>query len=90
MEKIIIITNIIKISNGFYNIFFNSNYELTELKYQISLNGITWSDPISIDGLQSPKVLEINQQENFYIRLLDTFEEAPSRIHTNTFTNIFN
>lgn len=90
MEKIIIITNIIKISNGFYKVFFNSNYELTELKYQISLNAITWSEPISIDGLQSPKVLEINNQENFYIRLLDTFEEAPSRIHTSVFTNIFN
>jgi hypothetical protein len=90
MEKVITITNIIKLTNGFYQVFFSANYELTELKYQTSTNGTTWSDAVDIEGVQSPKILEINNSDNFYIRLSDTFEEVVGRIHTNAFTNVFN
>ncbi len=90
MEKVITITNIIKLTNGFYQVFFNANYELTELQYQTSANGTTWSEPVNIEGIQSPKVLEINNSDNFYIRISDTFEEVAGRIHTSVFTNVFN
>ena len=91
----IIITNIEKISNNQYNVFFSKNFALTDLFYEVSLNGSTWQTPISLTTFSSPQVILVPNAINFNIRLSANYT-APtppppySRIHTNVFTEPFN
>jgi len=91
----ITITNIEKIGNNQYNVFFSKNFTLTDLFYEISLNGTTFQSPVSLSSFTSPQVITVPNAINFNIRLSANYI-APtppppySRIHTNVFTEPFN
>jgi len=90
MENEIIISNFVKLADGTYKVFFTSNFDLTELRFETSLNNVDWNTPVLIEGTTSPKILAIPISQDFYIRLFDTSQEVAPRIHTSVFTNVFN
>jgi hypothetical protein len=57
--------------DGQYKVYFSSNFNLTVLAYEISLNGTNWSTPTLID-IDSPQVFSPGPFfESFFIRIFD-------------------
>jgi hypothetical protein len=88
MENIVI-TNITKVSLNSYKIEFTSNFDLSDLYYEISMDGISFGPSISLPSFSSPQIVDIENVVDFYLRLKSNFTPY-SRIHTNPFTETFN
>jgi hypothetical protein len=69
MEEILTITNVEKVNSNTIRIFFESNFELTNLKLQYSLNNIDWSNNIPLSGLTSPQTAVLPIPNSCYLRI---------------------
>lgn len=94
MEEILTITNVEKVNSNTVKIYFESNFEITNLKLQYSLNNQTWSNNISLSGLTSPQIAVLPIPNSCYLRLNNS--EAivippppPLRKHNNKFNQKF-
>lgn len=88
MENIVV-TNITKVSLNGYKIEFTSNFDLSDLYYEISMDGISFGPSIPLPSLSSPQIVGIENVLDFYLRLKSNFNPY-SRIHTTAFTETFN
>lgn len=88
MENIVI-TDITKVSLNGYKIDFTSNFDISDLSYEVSMDGVTFGPSISLPSFSSPQVVDIQNVVNFYLRLKSNYNPY-SRIHTTTFTDTFN
>lgn len=67
------ITNVTKITQNQYSIDFVKDFPLTDLFYEISLDGITWQTPIALNSLSSPQVITLANTLNFNVRLSSNY-----------------
>lgn len=67
----ITITSVINVFGQNYNILFNSNFPLTSLYWEASVNGVAWSVPAPLSGITSPQNVTIFTTNIFYLRLSD-------------------
>jgi hypothetical protein len=65
------ITNVVNTSGSNYDISFSSNFPLTNLFSEVSVDGITWSTPAHFSGLTSPQNRVISLGGFQYIRISD-------------------
>lgn len=65
------ITNVVNTSGSNYDISFSSNFPLTNLFSEVSVDGITWSTPTHFSGLTSPQNRVISLGGFQYIRISD-------------------
>ena len=81
----ITITSIEKIEGSSnFNVYFTSNYQLSDLKAQYSTNGVNWSSNIQLNT-SSPQQVAIPLNTSFYLRLNDDTQLTQNRKHTNQF-----
>lgn len=92
MTQEITITNITKIGLSEYSVEFDSNFDLTDLFYEVSALGGSFSSPVATAGVSSPQTITVANSVNFNVRLSSNYTPTPpySRIHTTTFTQPFN
>jgi hypothetical protein len=92
MNEFINISNIIKIGQGLFSVYFEVNFPLANLSYETSLDGITWNTPIVLNQTSSPQTITYNNVDFFYVRLSSDYTPTPvqNRIHTSAFTTVFN
>lgn len=65
------ITNVVNTSGSNYDVSFSSNFPLTNLFSEVSVDGITWSTPAHFSGLTSPQSRVISLGGWQYIRISD-------------------
>lgn len=68
----LIITDVVKTTGSNFNIFFASNFTLSLIKAQVSIDGVNWSVQTTSPNLNSPYSRIISLGTNFYVRLSDT------------------
>lgn len=72
LEVGIILTNVARIVDNNFNLFFSASEEATAIYSQVSTNGTTWSTPFLLSGTTSPQSRIISLVNNFYVRLYYT------------------
>ena len=93
MSQTITITNITKIGVSQYSVEFSSNFDLTDLFYEISAQGGSFSSPIQLSAVSSPATITVVNSINFNVRLSSNYTAPPppyTRIHSTAFTEPFN
>jgi hypothetical protein len=70
------INNVTRVGFNLYQVDFSANFALTDLFYEISSDGITWSSPISIPTT-TPQTITVANMVNFKIRLSTNFTPTP-------------
>lgn len=85
------INNVTKNDANLYSVDFSSLIFLTDLFYEVSADGNTWSSPIEI-STSSPQNINVIGMVNFQLRLSTNYTPTPpySRIHSSEFTETFN
>lgn len=86
----ITITNVTKISPTQYSVEFLDDFDATDLFYEVSLDGSTWQEPISLTSFTSPQTITVENAINFNLRLSSNYTAPYSRIHTSVFSVPFN
>ena len=96
MELSININNVTKISADAYSVEFTSNFDLSDLFYEVSTDGINWSSPIVLPQTSSPQNITVGVFKSFKVRLSSEYI-APippptpyTRIHSAQFNEVFN
>lgn len=92
MNESINISNIVKIGQGLFSVYFEANFPLANLSYETSSDGITWNSPIVLAQTSSPQTINYDNVDFFYVRLSSDYTPTPAntRIHTSAFTTVFN
>lgn len=72
-----------QISNTNCELVFTSNYDLTQLFVILSLDGITWSDPIVLVDVSSPQVANLDFSGFQFVRIFDNIQPP---VYSNIFT----
>lgn len=88
MEEKINIYDLKKVGAYRYDVYFSSNFDLTILYYQFSPDLINWSEPILINGIDSPKRITINTEKNFHLKIYNN--SIPLRKHNTKFNTKYN
>lgn len=90
MEPYINILNLTLVNQTVYAVNFQTNFQMNNLFYELSQDGITWSTPIQLPGTTSPQNITSNTML-FRIRLSSNYTESVTNgIHTSVFTQVFN
>lgn len=82
------ITKVKKIRSNICEIYFTSDFELTNLKAQYSLDNATWSSNIQLSGIESPQQLILPIHQSCFIRINDDDYIPP--VESGKFNNKFN
>lgn len=83
--KQLTITNVVAtplIGANNFDIVFNSNFTLTQIKAQVSIDGINWSTPTTAPNTNSPYNRIISIGGSFYVRIYDN---ATNIIYSNIY-----
>ena len=89
MAQTITISNITKVSDSTYSVEFSANFILlSELFYQISLDGNTWSNDVEITNTSSPVIITVQNHINFMLRLHSEYIQP--RIHSQAYSGVHN
>ena len=92
MSQSITILNITPVGSSQYSVEFASDVALTDLFYEVSVDGSSWGSSIQLSNVLNPAIITIPNYINFNIRLSSNYTPPPpySRIHSTVFTNTFN
>lgn len=92
MEEILTITLVEKVNSNTVRIHFESNFEITNLKLQYSLDGQAWSSNIQLSGLTSPQIAVLPIPNSCFLRINNSeavVVPVPLRKHNNKFNQKF-
>jgi len=75
------IDNVVKVNNNSYDVYFSSEFTLSDLFYEVSTDGSTWSSPISM-STSSPQNITVSNTINFQIRLSSNYTPPTPPLET--------
>lgn len=80
----LLISNVVNTVGSNFDIFFASNFVVTDLFSEVSLDGVNWSIPFHLSGIASPQNRVVSLGGSFYVRLSDVNGAV------TTYSNVYN